>query len=232
MKRFISVVLAACCVFCLASCSDKADDGNALETANTVYDVTGEGSKVSVDENTAKTLLGAFSPTTLGIVNPIDEYTLKLGVTRLMGEDACMVEAYSDGSEAPEGVFAIMGTDCYVYDSKLERYLLLTTSGRVEIKETTTDSQSESAVFAYDKDNNTALQKRFSSYDIKDLGLKNKLSEYVLVMAGTTAVASDNETVYVVFVYDKNGKQTDVRLAFNENNDYIFNKKADKFEKI
>lgn len=232
MKRFISILLAGCCVLCLASCSDETDDANALETANTVYDVTGEGTKVSVDENTAKTLLGAFSPTTLGIVNPIDEYTLKLGVTRLMGEDACMVEAYSDGIEAPEGVFAIMGTDCYVYDSKLERYLLLTTNGRVEIEETTTETQSESTVFTYDKDNNTALQKRFSYYDVKELGLKNKLSEYVLVMAGTTAIASDGETVYVVSVYNKAGEKTDVRLAFNEGNDYVFNEKADKFEKI
>lgn len=232
MKRFVSIILAVCCVLCLVSCSDKNDKDNALETANTVYDVTGEGSKVSVDENTAKTLLGAFTPEILGIVNPIDEYTLKLGVTRLMGEDACMVEAYNDGSEAPEGVFAIMGTDCYVYDSKLERYLLLTTKGRVEVEETVAESQTETLVFAYDKDNNNALQKRFSPYEAKELGLNNKLSEYVLVMEGTTAIATDGETVYVVSVYDKNGKKTDARLAFNEQNDYVFNKKTDKFEEI
>lgn len=232
MKRFVSVILVACSILCLASCADKADDGKALETANTVYEMTGSGGNVSIDENTAKTLLGVFSPEVLGLVNSIDEYTLKLGSTDLYGEEACKVEAFSEGSEAAEATFAIIGTDCYVYDSKTEKYLLLTAKGRVEVEENTTESQSEAAVFEFDKANNSALQKRFSSYDVKKLGLENKLSDYVLVMAGTSAIADDGETVYVVCVYNKDGTQTDIRLAFNENNDYIFSGKANKFEKI
>lgn len=239
MKKMILLAVITVGVFSFAACSGGHTDGdNVLETANTVYNVSGNGASVALDENTAKTLLGAFSSETLGLVNAIDEYELKLSPTKISGTDACAVEAYDGDSEAPEGRYAICGTDCYIYDSSKQRYLKLTTKGAVEISETDSvaDSVSETenvnSDFIYDKDNNSVLQKKFAVYDRKTLGIEKDLSSYVLVTSGTAATAADGKTVCVVRLYEKNGEFTGVSFAFNESADYIFSEKDGNYQKL
>ena len=55
------------------------------------------------------------------------------------------------------------------------------------------------------KENNQNLQEKFSSYSKEELGIEKNLSEYVLVVAGTTTTAENGETVYIVRIYDKDG---------------------------
>lgn len=239
MKKLVFLAVATACVLSFAACAgERTDDGDALETANTVYEVSGGGATVALDENTAKTLLGVFSKQTLGLVNGIDEYELKLSPTEVFGLSACAVEAYDGDSEAPEGRYAICGTDCYIYDSTKQRYLKLTVKGAVEVSETESDAEETAEGetvnpdFMYDKDNNAVLQKKFSVYDRKTLGIKKELSDYVLVTSGTAATAADGKTVYVVRLYEKNGEITDISFAFNESGDYIFSEKDGEYIKV
>lgn len=237
MKKIVSALLIFCFILTLASCKDnQVDDGKALETANTVYNVTGNAGNITIDENVAKTLLGVFSPKTLGLVDAIDEYELKLSATRVFNKDACLVEAFGGDTEAPEGVFAICGQDCYVYDTKLDKYLLLTPKGAVEVEgnATVTESPSESTTqgFVYDEENNKNLQARFADYSAESLGLSKAVSEYVLVTAGTTTTAADGKTVYVVRLYEKTGTATNLTLAFNADGNYVFDTETGKYQKL
>ena len=237
MKKFIAVLLIFCFILTLASCKDKQeDDDKALETANTVYNVTGNAGSITIDEDVARTLLGVFEPETLGLANTIDEYELKLSATRIFNTDACMVEAFSGESEKPEGIFAICGQDCYVYSSKHDKYLLLTPGGAVEVKENEASNQpvSENTTqgFTYDVNNNNRLQEAFGDYSAEKLGLTKELSEYVLVVPGTTTTAADGKTVYVIRLYEKTGTATNLTLAFNADGNYVFDVEAGKYQKI
>ncbi len=240
MKKILLCVLLLVCIIFMASCKDnvqKEDDGKALETANTVFDVTGDAGSISIDENVARTLLGVFSKDAMGLVNTLDEYELELSATRIFNQDACMVEAFSEGSEVAEGTFVILGSECFVYDSKLQKYLLLTAKGAVEVSEeyvTQTQGADESSTqgFVYNEDNNRKLQERFEDYNIDELGIEKEISEYVLVVAGTTTTAADGEKVYVVRLYEKTGTATNLTLAFNESGSYFFDTEIGKYKKL
>ncbi len=237
MKKFAAILLIFCFILTLASCKDnQEDDGKALETANTVYNVTGSAGSITIDEDVARALLGVFTPDILGLANTIDEYELKLSATRLFNTDACMVEAFSGDAEKPEGIFAICGQDCYVYSSKHDKYLLLTLGGAVEVNENNVASQpvSESTTqgFSYDENNNKRLQESFGDYSAESLGLTKALSEYVLVVPGTTTTAADGKTVYVIRLYEKTGTATNLTLAFNADGKYVFDTEIGKYKKI
>ena len=64
------------------------------------------------------------------------------------------------------------------------------------------------------------------------MGIEKALSEYVLVATGTTTTAENGETVYVVRLYSKNGEATNYTLAFNENNNFIFDYDANKYVEL
>ena len=81
----------------------------------------------------------------------------------------------------------------------------------------------------YDAENNKKLQERFSAYDKTKLGIEKELSEYILVAPGTTTTAKNGETVYVIRLYNKNGEVTNYTLAFNENNNFIFDYNENKY---
>lgn len=239
MKKTISIlmaVLALVSVFSLAACKGDEDDGKALETANTVFELSGAAGGVTIDESVARTLLGAYPQDVLGLKKSLPDYDLRLSATRVFNQDACMVEALAEGGETAEKTFAIIGFKCYVYDAKLKEYLLLTMDGAVKVNEdeisSETQDSSTTAGFVYDENNNSKLQKRFAGFSKEKLGIDKEISEYVLVTAGTTTTASDGELVFVIRLYEKTGTATNFTLAFNEGRSYAFNAETGSYEKL
>ncbi len=146
MKKIINLCLVAVVLVAFCSCGrGEEDDGKALLTADSTINVTSNAGVISLNEDVAAIMLGVFSPEHLGLSDVIQSYDLKLGATKVFGNDACLVEAYAEGSDSPEGIFAILAQDCYVF--KNNKYMLLTVDGPVEVTDSqvVTPSPSESA---------------------------------------------------------------------------------------
>ena len=146
MKKIISLCLVAIILVAFCSCGrGEEDDGKALLTADSTINVTSNAGVITLNEDVVAIMLGVFSPEHLGLNDIIQSYDLKLGATKVFGNDACLVEAYAEGSDSPEGIFAILGQDCYVF--KDNKYMLLTVNGPVEVTNvpTVTVSPNESA---------------------------------------------------------------------------------------
>ncbi len=239
MKKIIAILLVLCCVIAFASCGkNQEDDGKVLETAETYVEITGNAGALSIDENVARTLLEVYDKDILGLSKDIYEYDLKLSATRFMEKDACLVEAFLEDAEKPEGTFVILGQQCYLYDSKQQKYLLLTADGVQVIESTspeTTQAQQSASTeknFVYDESNNEKLHKRFDSYTKEQLGLEKEISEYILVVPGTTTTAEDGKTVFVVRLYEKNGNVINHTVSFNDDGNYMFDYDANRYKKL
>ncbi len=238
MKKIIAILLILSCISIFASCGknkEQVDDGKALETAETVVEITGSAGSIDLDENVARTLLEVYDKESLGLSKDIYEYELKLSPTRFMEKDACLVEAFIDGAEKPEGTFIILGQQCFVYNQKRKEYLLLTVDGPVKPVSTTENSEQPSTTepaFKYDEENNRKLQEKFSSYSKSKLGIEKDISEYILVVTGTTTTAENGETVYIIRLYEKTGEITNQPLAFNEDGNYVFDFETNQYVKL
>ncbi len=238
MKKIVAIFLVLSCFVIFASCGrEPVDDGKALETAETYIEITGDVGSLSLDENVARTLLEVYSQDSLGLSKELYDYELKLSATRFLDNDACLVEAFLEDAETPEGTFIILGQQCFVYNNKTQEYLLLTADGTVkfnssEFSETKEQSSTTEPAFKYDEDNNKKLQGKFSAYSNKELGLDKEVSEYILVVPGTTTTAENGETVFVIRLYEKNGDVTNNTLAFNENGNYFFDYETNKYVKL
>lgn len=239
MKKLIAILLIFTCVAVLSSCGkNQEDDGKALETAETYVQVTGNAGSLSLNEDVARALLEIYDKELLGLSEDFYEYELKLSATRFMEKDACLVEAFLEGAEKPEGTYIILGQQCFVYMPKTQEYFLLTPNG---IEEYETEIESNKAQegnsttepsFVYDEDNNTKLHEKFAAYGNEKLGIEKDLAEYVLVVTGTTTTAEDGETVYVIRIYETTGEATNNTLAFNENGNYVFDYEINKYVKL
>ncbi len=239
MKKYFALVLTLVMLMSLAACGERKyyDDPHALETADTYYGIENNGGSINLTPDSAKVMLGIFSAKQLGLKNTIDQYDLVLSATTYEGSAGCKVEAFAEGEKKAEGSFMIVGTQCYVYDAKTESYKLLSTSGtKTTAKETTSPANTipddPDITFQYHKENNYLMQKKFSSYSYEILGLEKEISNYVFIVNGNSGYAIDNEYVYYVDVYEKNGDNTGVRLGFTETAEYIYNSEYKVYEKI
>ncbi len=238
MKKLLAILLILSCLAVFASCGkNEEDDGKALETAETYVEITGNAGSLSLDENVARTLLEVYPKESLGLEKELYDYELKLSATRFLDNDACLVEAFLEGAEKPEGTFVVLGQRCFVYNNKTQEYLLLTANGAVEFESSSVGGTEEASsttepAFSYDEENNKKLQEKFSSYGKNKLGLEKEISEYVLVVSGTTTTAENGETVYVIRLYEKTGEVTNNTLAFNENGNYIFDYDINRYVKL
>ena len=236
MKKTISILLILCFITVFAACGkNEEDDGKALETAETYVEITGDAGSISLDENVALSLLEIYDKKSLGLSKNIHEYELKLSPTRFMEKDACLVEAFGEGEETPDGTFIILGQQSFVYNQKSKEYLLLTADGPVKYldsSESKADSSTTLPSFEYDEENNKKLQEKFSAYSKKKLLIEKEISEYILVVAGITTTLENGETVYIIRVYEKTGEMTNYTLAFNENGNYAYDNEANKYIKL
>lgn len=236
MKKIIAVLLILSFITVFAACGkNEEDDGKALETAETYVEITGDAGSISLDENVAVSLLEIYDKENLGLKKDIYEYELKLSPTRFMEQDACLVEAFDGDSEKPEGTFIILGQQSFVYNQKSKEYLLLTADGPVKYadqSESKENSSTTAPAFEYDEENNKRLQEKFSSYSKKQLRLEKEASEYILVVSGITTTIENDETVYIIRVYEKTGEMTNYTLAFNENGNYVYDNETNKYVKL
>lgn len=235
MKKIIAILLILSCISVFAACNkEPVDDGKVLETAETYVQITGDAGSISLDESSARTLLEVYDKESLGLSEDIFDYELRLSNTRFSNSDACLVEAFLEKQEKPEGTFIIYGQQCFVYNEKRKEYLLLTVDGPVKYNDNKNDEQESTTApsFVYDVENNKKLQEMFSSYSNTELGIKKELSEYVLSVTGTTTTAENGETVYVVRLYKNDGEKTNYTLAFNENGNYAYDSEANQYIKL
>ncbi len=240
MKRIISLLLAFVCIFTFAACGgNEEDDGKALETADTVYNVEGNAGTVTLDEETAKALLGAFTPEILGLEQEIEFYDVKLSATRIFNSDACMVEVLEEGTDTVVGTYAIMGEQCFVYDSAKKEYLKLTVNGAVSVTQSGDESATGegedvtlSQISNPKEENNSRLHEIFSEYTKEQLHIEKELSEYDLVANGATSADDDGNTVYVVIVSEKDGTKSGYTLGFNSDSRYYYDIETGKYVKL
>ena len=224
----ISVVLIAAVLFGIAMLTKKHKEDTALETADTVVNVSNEMGSVTVSESVAREMLGYYPIETLGISQQLNQYIFKLSSVRIFDQDACRVELYLTESDTePQAVFAILGYDCFVYDKQKDEYLLLTLNGAFEV-EGTTKINPDSDIF-YDVDNNAALHKIIDKFPAESLGLPKAPAEFVMVATGTSVVADDGETVYIVKMYEQDGTATNYTCAFAEKKVYCFDTQSQKY---
>jgi len=236
MKKFIPAILVFSLLFTVSYCKKDGDDGKTLETANTIYNVSDGAGSVVLDENTVVTLLSAYPNSVLGLSKDLDSYTIRLSSFTLFGKSACKVEAFLGDSKTPEATYAIIGYECYVYDKKTDSYLLMTVTGtqKVEASDDVTGENGGTATegFVYNEDNNNALQKIFEGYTKEKLGLEKEITEYILVATGNRVTAGDGSTVYVARLYEKDGTDTGVNLAYGDNAGYFYDTEKGSFQKL
>ncbi len=240
MKRIITLLLIITSLGVFASCSKnevEEDYSKVLETAETIVEVTGNAGSIALDENVARTLLEVYPKETLGLSKELYDYNLKLSATRFLDNDACLVEAFLGEAEKPEGTFVVLGQQCFVYNSKQKKYFLLTVDGTKEIatqseNSSTTEQVTVPTVNDVEKQNNDRLQELFKGYTKEELGLKKDITEYFLVIPGTTTTAEDGEMVFVVRLKDSNGEMINETLAMNDNGNYMFNNEINKYKKL
>ena len=245
MKKYISLFLALIFVLSLGACgSGQEDDGKALETADTYIDIQNNGGSIDLTEDTAKTLLGVYTPQQLGLQKEIYEYTLKLSATKYNDTEACKVEALDEDSNNVTATFMIVGSDCLVYDKKQAKYISLSNSGKTDkpsasvagdenIETTTINIPDDPEItFQYHKENNYLMQQRFSKYDIATLGLSKPIEEYVFIVNGKSGYALDGSFIYYVDVHEKNGDKAGVTLGFSEDAEFIYDSEVALYSKI
>ncbi len=240
MKKYFALVLTLVMLLSLGACGEKeyVDDPHALETADTYYGIDNNAGSIILTPDTAKVMLGVYSAKQLGLKKTIDQYNLVLSATTYEGKDGCKIEAFADDEKTAEGTFMIIGTQCYVYNAKTEKYTLISKSStKTTGKETTSPANTipddPDIDFQYHKENNYLMRQRFSEYEYQKLGLAKDVGEYVFVVNGNSGFAVDGAKVYYVDVYEKNGEDTGVRLGFSAaGNDYIYNSDISLYEKI
>lgn len=240
MKKAIIISLALSLLILTAACGRGEE--NALATADTKIEVTGENGAVSLDENIVRTILEAYTPEALGLKEDILEYTLKLGNTLVNGVDGCLIEVFDGGLEgAAAGTFALVGMDLYICDVDTGEFNKL---NNVSAESTTPSAISEESTVPEatapvtttepfdEEENNNAVRARFEKYTPEDLGLEKAITEYVFTPVAAVAEGDDGETVYVVKIFEKDGTATGIYAAFNEEHEYSYNGALSVYERL
>ena len=147
MKRYFALALALVMLLSLVACSDKelVDNPHALETADTYYGVDNNSGSITLTADSAKILLGVYTPEQLGLKNTIDQYDLVLSAAEYEGKNGCRIEAFAESADTAEGVFMVVGTECFVYNTKTEKFVSLATvnNNTTNSAEIPTESQTE-----------------------------------------------------------------------------------------
>jgi len=220
VKIFVAVAVVSAVLFGIAMGVKKYKEDNALATADTVYEVTGDFGTITVNESVAKQMLSQYSNETLGISKPINEYVMKLSECQVNNENGCKVELFlTEDAELPSATYAIVGYNCFVYNVQSNKYLLLTQNGAFEVVEETT---AEATTLFYDEKNNEALQKMFKKCSKDTLGFEKEITEYVMVTTGAVVKAVDGKKVYIIKIYEQDGTETNYTCAFRKDAIYKY----------
>ncbi len=248
MKKYILLLTALICVVALSGCGGNGGLFGKDETEPTVIQIEGSGISVNMDADAVKVILGIYSKDELGLQKEFDEYDIAISNTKFDGVAGVKIEAFDpEGKkDAPAaGVFMIVDGKNYKFDVKQNKYVLI--GGEMTTKPATTKAEPVTSedgqiietepvettkpipddpeiTFKYHKGNNAALQEKFAKYDMSPIGLANRLTEYVFIVTGRTAVTSEGTAVSVVELYTKSGENTGVQFGISDTYDYYYNK--------
>lgn len=243
MKKVLLSTLILALVIAAAGCGRGGD--NALATADTKIEVTGDNGSVSLDENVVRQILSEFPAEALGLEKDIYEYTLKLSNTIVNGADGCLVEAFDGEAEgSAAGTFAIVGMTVYIHDAATGEFVPLNAGVTVPSSQTAGSTEPVGSTPAVteapattekpfdEEENNNKVRARFEKYTPAQLGLEKEITEYIFTPVAAYTEASDGETVYVVKIFEKDGTNTGVIAAFNEEHEYRFNTELSVYERL
>ena len=246
MKKFLLLALAIILVFSLGACKgNNGDDSTDSSSGTNVQnqESTETGKPAEIDEERVKLLLSDFDSEITGLQENVNDYYFKLTKATFNGEAAVRAEAFSFGNNESQGVFFIVGEDCYRYDSAENKYNILTAEqtleieDQVQIKETEKEGTTEEpgttqkTVDDINDDNNSVMHKRFAKYDLSELEIPKPISEYEFQMTGNAVTTTDGTTAYVVYLME-DGRYTAFTFAFSPDKDYYYDPAADEYKPI
>lgn len=234
--------MALLLVVSLAGCKGDSSGGeNPASDEGTSENITvnPDTGIISMDENVVKQLLSAYSADALGLSEDVYDYVFKLSQSELDGEACCVAKAYLKNPQKADGIFYIVGTECYRYDEAENKYYLLTLEGAqladVEVA-TQPDAGTTEGTTVYqrteqdiDDENTKVLRARYEKYDLSVVGLPKPITEYQFKATGKTAQAEDGTTVYVIYLME-DGQYTEFTFAIGTNGkDYYYDSVADEY---
>lgn len=251
MKRILLIALAVFLVLSLGACFGGNDDGAHIGDKKSDYDneatenmeIANDSGSLSIDEDTIKDMLSAYSADQTGLTADVYEYVFKLSDATFNGQAACKAEAFMAGEDDIKGVFFVSGNVCYRYDYVNDVYYLLTANDTVEVeaqvnvkndKDPVSDgapSTTMRTVEDINNDNNTVMHKRFAEYDLSAVGLPKAISEYDFQMTGNPVTTIDGTTAYVVYLME-DGMYTEFVFAFSPEKDYYYDPAADEYKPL
>ncbi len=242
MKKVLLSTLILALVIAAAGCGRGGD--NALATADTKIDITGDNGSVSLDENVVRLILSEFPAEALGLEKDISDYTLKLSNTIVNGADGCLVEAFDGEAEgSAAGTFAIVGMTVYIHDAATGEFVPLNAGIAVPTTQSADGTEPAESTTAAEKpattekpfdeeENNNKIRARFEKYAPSQLGLEKEITEYTFTPVAAYTEAADGATVYVVKIFEKDGTNTGIVAAFNEDYEYRFNTELSVYERL
>lgn len=234
VKIIIAVVLVAAVLFGLTMLVKKVKDNTALATADKVYELSNAQGTITISEDVAIEMLSKYSNKSLGITKPIKEYVVRLSEAEFNGNAACQVELHltDEKDSVAEARYIIAGYDCYVYDMVKSEYLLLTLEGAFQVQLTTEKTTEDETTLFYDEQNNKVLHKMIDKYSKVDLGFQKEPGEYIMVVTGGVIKAKDGKDVYIVRMYEEDGKMTNYTCAFADESVYKYDTELKMYVKI
>lgn len=247
MKKFLSVLLLIALVVSFAGCKGGSSGGEGyIGSKDSEFDENASENitlgTLSVDESVVKELLSAFSLQDLGLVQSVYDYVFAIKQATLNGKACIEAKAYLAGSDKVEGVFYIVGTECYKYDEAKGEYYLLTTSGahkaEVIIEETmTAEGETESTTHQRTQDdvndeNTKVLRARYKNYDLSVAGVPKPIESYTFLATGQTVKTVNGETAFVIYLLE-NGQYTEFKFAMDTNGkDYYYDRENDEYKAL
>lgn len=251
VKKFLLLALAIILLFSLSSC--KENGNTAVD--DTTESVSGTDSTASVsdeaideiDEEKVKLIVFDYDSEITGLSEGPDDYIFKIVPATFNGKAAHKADAFLLSTGELCGVFYVVGDVCYRYDSAEDIYYELTHKKAEEIKEevqvnevteTTTQAPSTTEELPDVKseqdiadENKRVLVSRYEKYDLSVVGLPKPISEYEFQTTNKTAIASDGETVFVIYLME-NGAYTDFTFAVGSEKDYYLDKSSGEYKPL
>ncbi len=247
MKRFLLLALAVVLLFSLCACKNNTPTGENDLTDNASNQNVSGTTEVSttqgpLDSEGVKQLLSMFSEDVLGLTGNIDDYIFKLSSAEFNGEACHKAEAFTFESTEVQGVFYIVGEDCYRYDKAQDKYFKLTDKKAEEIKKVEVVEQTQAPTTTGEPvslrteqdvadENNNVLVNRYKNYDLSKVGLPKPITEYEFQATGKTATATDGETVFIIYLLE-NGAYTEFTFAVGPDKDYYLDKSSGEYKPL
>jgi len=250
MKKLLSVLLLIALVLSFAGCKGGSEGGEGhIGDKNSAFDENASenitldhaAGSLSMDESVVKDLLSAFSPKDLGLEQNVYDYVFKLEQAIFNGKACCRATAYLTNPKDVKGVFYIVGTECYRYDSASNKYYLLTVSGAqqvdVKVEETKADAEETQEPSLHQKteedindENTQVLRARYKNYDLSVVGLTKPIDNYTFVATSKVVEATDGTKVFVIYLME-NGQYTEFTFGMGTNGkDYYYDRAADEYK--